>query len=338
MNHKPVSRKTQRHILLVNVCVHLLISTNAQATISQSEIEEITANWKCQWCPYEEEPRTKGEAEAGIGAVSNDSYKQGQYTGLNEKGVYFVGDASYEYKDKNTRYADVKVRDIGLDSRQLVVGGGLQGTYDVDLQYAALPSLKMDAARTPYRGEEQQTLSTGWVAGSTTVNMTELANSLRDVDIYTERKTIDVGATYYVSPSLSYDLNYQHQTKQGNKTKGLALGNTFATAWSAILAVPVDTSTEQTEIKVHYRTRQWQASLGYALSSFDNAHKRIQWDNAYSNPSSVLVGQAALEPENEMQQITFEGAYSFSADTRAMVSIATGRRMPIFSPIPSMEV
>jgi len=325
MNHKPVNRKIQGPIFLANVCVSLLISVNAEAGMSQSEVEKITAKWKCQWCPYEEVPHKKGEVEAGVGSVSNDSFKYGQYTGMNEKGAYLVGNGSYEYKDKDANYADVKVRDIGPNALQLEAKGGSQGTYDVELQYAELPSLNLDTTRTPYQGREVQTLPVGWVAGPTTGDMTELTNSLRDVDIYTERKTIDLGATYHVSPSLSFDLNYQHQKKKGNKTMGLALGNTFATAWSAILAVPVDTSTELGEIKVHYRTRQWQASLGYEFSRFDNEHESVQWENAYSNPSSTFTGQAALEPDNKMQQITFDGAYSFSADTRAMISIATGR-------------
>ncbi len=316
----PDNDKVQRYVWPSCACVLLLLFSNVQAGISQSEIEKITANWKCKWCPSEkEEPYSKGEVEAGIGSVSNNSFKHGNYTGLDEQGVYLVGNASYEYKDNDSNYVDVGVRDIGLDSRELEVNGGKQGAYDVDFQYAALPSLKADTARTPYRGVENQTLPAGWIQGATTANMTQLANSLRDVDIYTERKTIDVGGTYYASPSLSYDLSFQQQTKQGRKTMGLALLTS-----STILAVPVDTSTKQGGIKASYRARQWQASLGYNFSSFVNEHESIYWENAYSNPA-VPAGQAALEPENKMQQLTFEGAYNFSTDTRALLSVAAGQ-------------
>ncbi len=315
----PDNDKVQRYVLPSCACVLLLLFSNVQAGISQSEIEKITANWECKWCPSEKELHSKGEVEAGAGSVSNDSNKHGNYTGLDEQGAFFVGNASYEYRGKDSGYADVKGRDIGLDSRQLEAKGGKQGQYDVELRYASIPRLNSDTARTPYQGEGNQALPAGWVAGATTANMTELANSLRDVDIYTERKTLDVGATYYASPALSYELNYQHQTKQGNKTMGLALLTS-----SAILAVPVDTTTKQGGIKASYRARQWQASLGYNFSSFVNEYERIYWENAYSNPA-VSAGQAALEPENEMHQLTFEGAYNFSTDTKALLSVAAGR-------------
>jgi MtrB/PioB family decaheme-associated outer membrane protein len=51
----------------------------------------------------------------------------------------------------------------------------------------------------------------------------------------------------------------------------------------------------------------------------------VQWDNAYTTPATVTEGQAALEPGNEMQRITVDGAYHFSTDMRATASVALGR-------------
>ncbi|MDX2505912.1 MAG: MtrB/PioB family decaheme-associated outer membrane protein [Gammaproteobacteria bacterium] len=320
MSHLPLKCKRKRHVLFSSACGFLLMFSNAQADLSQSKIEKITVNWTCKWCPYEKKVFTKGSVEAGIGSVSNSSYKHGDYTGLDEKGAYFVGNGSYEFKDQDSNYVDVIVRDVGLESRQVEADVGKQGKYDVELNYASIPRLTIDTARTPYRGEGSQTLPVGWIQGATTANMTELENSLRDVDIYTERKTINVGATYYASPTLSYDLNFQQQAKQGKKTMGLAILTS-----SVILAVPVDTLTKQGGVKVNYRAQRWQGSLGYAFSIFDNTHDRVLWDNAYSTPATASVGQAALEPNNEMQQITLDGAYRFSVGTQATAAIQVGR-------------
>ena len=320
MTNKPVKQKIQFAVLLACAFGFLLMVSNAQAGMSQAEIDSITTNWKCQWCPYKDEAVKEGEVEAGLGSVSNDSFKHGKYTGLDHKGGFIVGNGNYEYRDNQSKYFDVDVRDIGLDSRQIAIEGGTQGSYALELQYSMLPSLNIDTARTPYRGESTQRLPSGWVQGATTGAMTQLASSLRDIDIYTERKTIDVGATYYSSPSLSYDLNFQQQTREGNKTMGLALLTN-----SVILAVPVETSTKQGGAKISYRARQWQGSLGFAFSIFDNAHDRILWENAYTTPATATEGQAALEPDNEMQQITLDGMYRFSTDTRAIVAVALGR-------------
>lgn len=320
MSHWPFKYMRQRSVLISSACGILLMFSNVQASVSQSKIDKITESWTCKWCPYKKEAFKKGVIEVGIGSTSNDSFKYGSYTGLDEQGVHLVGNGKYEYKDSDSNYVEIEARDIGLDSRHFEVAGGLQGKYDLELQYSMLPSLHSDTARTPYRGGVTQRLPVGWVQGANTVGMTELANSLRNVDIYTERKTIDVGATYYASPSLSYDLSFQQQTKQGRKTMGLALLTN-----SVILAVPIDTSTKQGGVKVNYRTDRWQGSLGYGFSIFNNSHDRVQWDNAYTAPATATEGQAAPEPENEMQRITLDGSYHFSIDTQATIAVALGR-------------
>ena len=318
MYQKSVNRRLRRFVALVSACVPLLMAVNSHAGVSQSEIDNITANWKCQWCPYKKEPYKKGKVEVGAGSVSNDSFKHGDYTGLDEQGAYIVGNGSYEYKSAESSYVDAEVSDLGLDSRKVEIEGGVQGKFDLELQYSMLPKLISDTARTPYSGGESQRLPAGWVQAPNTAGMTQLANSLRDIEIYTERKTLDIGATYYSSPSLSYDFNFQQQTKQGKRTMGLAL-----LANSAILAVPVDTLTKQGGVRVNYRAQHWQGGIGYTFSIFDNAHDRVVWDNAYSSPATG--GQAALEPGNKMQQIFLNGAYRFSADTRATAAVAFGQ-------------
>ena len=194
MSHWPFKYMGQRSVLISSACGILLMFSNVQAGVSQSKIDKLTENWTCKWCPYKKEAFKKGEIEAGIGSTSNDSFKYGSYTGLDEQDVHLIGNGKYEYKDSDSNYAEIEARDIGLDSRQFEVAGGLQGKYDLELQYSMLPSLHSDTARTPYRGGVNQRLPVGWVQGTNTVGMTELANSLRDVDIYSERKTIDVGA------------------------------------------------------------------------------------------------------------------------------------------------
>lgn len=316
---------TINSVLVAGIGGLLLLIPDARAGLSQSEIEAITANWKCQWCPYEKGVRKEGQVEAGVGSVSNDSFKHGKYTGLDQQGLYLVGNGRYHYEDDKSGYMNLGVRDIGLDSRQVEMEGGKQGRYDVTLEYSTLPALNIDTARTPYRGESNQSLPAGWVQGDTTGAMTQLASSLRNVDIYTDRKTIDIGATYNSTPSLSYDLHFQQQTKQGNKAAGFGIGDNFINIRSAILAVPVDTETKQGEARIHYRGKQWQGSLGYTFSVFDNAIDHVMWENAFSIPAAATQGQAALEPDNQMQQVNMDGVYHFSEDTRAMIAIALGR-------------
>ncbi|WP_455197487.1 MtrB/PioB family decaheme-associated outer membrane protein [Kaarinaea lacus] len=294
-------------------------------SMDETEMQGITANWECKWCPYEETASSAGEVNAGAGYVSNDSYKHGDYTGLNEKGAYFVGDLDYGYRGGKGSYSNVEAYDLGLDSRRIMADGGKQGQIDAEVKYSELPKLNLDTARTPYAVGANQTLPAGWVSASDTGGMTELANSLRFADISTQRKTLDLSGDYHQTKSLSYGLSFQRATKEGYRTMGLGIGRFGAGIGSAILAVPVDYVTDQGQVRVNYRKARWQASLSYEFSSFKNETDRVRWENAFTGPAGVTEGQAALEPDNTMQQFSLSGAYHFSESTQASALISMGQ-------------
>jgi MtrB/PioB family decaheme-associated outer membrane protein len=299
-----------------------LVSPVAAEQLSEAEMAQITANWECKWCPYEDSAASAGEVEPGAGYVSNDSYKQGDYTGLNEEGAYFVGNLDYGYRDNGGAYSSVEGYDLGLDSRRIMADGGIQGQIDAELKYSELPKLNLDTARTPYTAGANQTLPAGWVAAADTGGMTELENSLHYADISTQRKTLDLAADYHQTKSLSYGLSFQRATKEGYRTMGLSIGG-FAGA--AILAVPVDYVTDQGQARISFVKPRWQANFSYEFSNFKNETDSVRWQNAFSTPASAPEGQASLEPDNTMQQFTLTGAYRFGESTQASALLSMGR-------------
>jgi len=305
------------------LCALACIIPPAFAQPDNTEIEKITANWECKWCPYEDTAKSSGDVVAGAGYVSNDSYKFGDYTGLNEKGAYFVGDLNYGYRGNNGSYSDVEAYDLGLDSRSILASGGKQGMFDAEVGYSELPKLNLDTARTPYAVSNNQTLPSTWVAAPNTSGMTDLANALHYSDIYTHRNTLDIAADYHQTQSLSYGLSFQRTTKEGYKTMGLSIGG-FAGA--AILAVPVDYVTDLGQVRISYRKARWQANLSYDFSNFNNDSSSIRWQNAFSTPATSPEGQAALDPDNTMQKFTLSGAYRFSQSTQASALVSMGQQ------------
>ncbi len=118
-----------------------------------------TSGWKCKYCEYED--GYSGELDVGLGWVSEDSFKFGEYNGLNEEGGYFIGNARVLYRgQEDGRYYDLHAHDLGLDTRSLSIEGGLQGHYDVFLRYDELPHYISDSAQTPFTGA-----GPGWVNG-----------------------------------------------------------------------------------------------------------------------------------------------------------------------------
>ena len=67
----------------------LLILSLQATTAAGSDADSVdTSQWVCEYCPFEK--GLKGTLDLGLGNVSEDSYKFGEYTGLNEKGVFLI--------------------------------------------------------------------------------------------------------------------------------------------------------------------------------------------------------------------------------------------------------
>jgi MtrB/PioB family decaheme-associated outer membrane protein len=308
----------------------VVLASNTPVTAQPQNEAVDTSQWQCKWCPGDER-KVEADVKGGLGYVTNDSYKFGDYTGLNEKGVYILADADASGRYENGTYFDLNARNLGLDSRFIGVEGGKQGRAQFDISYDQLPKLNSDTARTPYTGDSVQRLPTGWVDAPTTSGMAALSSSLRNVNLSTERRRTNIGASFFQTPALSYDLSYQHETKKGKRSAGLG----FGFSQSAILAIPVDYETDIASVGINYNTQRWQASVSYQLSMFKNNNESIHWQNPFSVPATTPEGQAASEPENKMQMLSVKGSYKITDSVllAALLSYGEMRQDQQFLPI-----
>ncbi len=293
----------------------------AAATTSQVPAGVDVSTWKCGSCLFEH--GFSGEVEAGAGYVSDDSFKFGEYNGLNDEGAFAIGNATARYRGENAGYLDLRVLDLGLDTRSVGIEGGRQGRYRLFLNYDEIPHYISDSARTPYvgTGGDLLTLPANWVTAGSTAGMTELDASLRDVDLKTERKRLDLGAAFIPASNWATAVDFRHETRDGQKrTAGAFFFNT------AQLVEPVDYVTDEISVSATYTTPKWQSRLAYYGSFFDNNDKSLTWQNAY-NPivAGADAGQRALPPDNQFNQILLSSGYQLSERTRLSGDIASGR-------------
>ncbi|MFV1993783.1 MAG: MtrB/PioB family decaheme-associated outer membrane protein, partial [Acidiferrobacterales bacterium] len=273
--------------------------------LSAEEITELKKKWKCKYCPDASEEPWYLQIDTGLGYVSNDSYQFGQYNGLNKKGAFLVLNFDTQYRDGSGDYFKARGDRLGLDNRSLEMEGGRQGTYKIKLLYDQIYKYDEDTGRTPYSGGPIQSLPSGWVSAPDTSGFLTINESLRNADLYTQRKNFQLGATYNQSSRISYDLNFDRQAKEGRQSFGAAIGSNFAQARSAILAAPVDYVTDQVGLAANYKGNDFSGRLAVTNSSFRNANESLRWQNAYTEPAGpppVTEGQAATDPDNDMQQ------------------------------------
>lgn len=281
-----------------------------------------TSAWKCEYCELEQGMSTY--LEGGLGFVSQDSFKFGEYSGLHEKGAFLVGNIESRFRNpENASYWNINATDIGLDTRSLEVQGGRQGLYELSLLYNELSHHISDSARTPFlgEGENQLTLPAGWVTGGNTSAMTALAGSLTDVSLETNRKQFGVGAIYLPFRKWETSVNYRHEVKEGKrKIAGSFYFN------SAELVQPVDYTTDTIDAAAAYNGKTWQARLAYQTSIFKNANESLIWENPYTPiVAGADQGELALAPDNQFHQLLASLAISIGDASQAMIDVASGR-------------
>ena len=280
-----------------------------------------TSRWVCKYCTFEE--GLSSELELGGGYVSGDSFKFGEYTGLNKQGGFAVGNATARYRNKDGRWLDLSATDLGLDSRSFSIEGGRQGNYKLSLTYKELAHYITDTAISPFIGigTDVLTLPAGWVPGATTGTMPSLAASLHGVDLETKRRAVDFGAALTRAVHWEFAVKFRHEEKTGT----LGTGGSFVFN-SAQLALPVDYDTNQMDASATYSRPRLQVRLAYYGSIFKNNDAALTWANPYVPlAAGATAGRRALAPGNEFHQLVVSAAYEFGKRTHATADIAFGR-------------
>jgi len=92
------------------------------------------------------------ELEVGIIYVSEDSFKSGEYTGLEEEGFHgninfsIISPSAYDSDDEKKIFYEITGTNLGLSSRSIFAEYGELGKYDVYFDYDELPHFQYDDA------------------------------------------------------------------------------------------------------------------------------------------------------------------------------------------------
>ena len=112
--------------------------------------------------------RQSSQIELGIGYVDKDSFKYGEYNGLNSQGAYGIGNLDlrgggvYDSSDP-TRWR-VSGSNLGLDTRDISAEYGRQGSFRLKLDYDEIRRNRSDSYQSPYlgTGTNRLTLPANW--------------------------------------------------------------------------------------------------------------------------------------------------------------------------------
>jgi MtrB/PioB family decaheme-associated outer membrane protein len=277
--------------------------------------------------------------EFGFRYNSNDAYRFGDFTGLDDEGLFFVGNMDLwgrkRFDNDSTRYWRLKASNLGLASRSAHFEYGEQGRYGFSFDFDQMPKLQTDSARTFMAGEGDSFLQLppGWVGANTPATMPNLMSSLVDLDVDHERRRL--GAGLFLMPFENWKLTtrFDRNTKQGTKITGGLVGISGGNPRSVLIPEPIDYTTDEFDVGLEYANRKGQFQMNYHLSSFNNSDDSITWENPYTyagvwDPAAEWpngMGRKALPPDNRFDQLTFSGGYNLAASTRVTLNTAFGR-------------
>jgi len=277
------------------------------------------SEWTCESCPFEK-AETTGSVDVGLGGVSDDSQKFGDYTGLQKEGVYTALGGDARYRSDNGYYADATATNLGLDTRSISAAGGKEGSYEARFGYSEIPRHFADGARTPFLGPGNTTQ--GLPAGlpvSSTANIP--ADAFEPVDIGYKRSRIDLGGTLYTGDAWTHKLSVRRDIRDGTR---LTSGSFYSSAEQ--LVAPVDQTTDQVEISSTYRAEKWDMTFGYYGSIFHNEDASLTWANPFTPVvTGATAGQLALPPDNQFHQLLANGSYRPQSNLRISADVAVGR-------------
>ena len=242
----------------------------AQEAADEAAQESPFTGWTCRRCPDLEEGWS-GLAAFGLGWISDDSLRYGNYRGLEEKGPYIGLDGNAKYRDAEGRWVKIDARNLGIDSRQLDIKGGKEGSYEVRLSWQEIPTYRGYGAQTPFigQGSEVLTLPDNWVNARSTPEMTALQSSLQPAPMKLERKIIDAGTSIRFGGDWSIDIDVNRQEKNGTRAFGGA--GIFYNNASQILA-PVDFTTDRADVGLNWNRDRFQLSVGFMASELSLIH------------------------------------------------------------------
>ena len=263
--------------------------------------------------------------------------------------------------DDATRWK-LTATDLGLSTRNVAAEYGRQGLFRVTFSYDELRRNRSDSYATPYAGAGSNvlTLPPGWLVpvvprvNATAPNARGLSAAVTSssalvggvltaptsaqlaaagailaadlplfsrYDLHTTRSRYDAGVSYIAPREWEIAVNANRSDRTGAKPMGSVTRVTGGDI-AAILADPIDQTTDQITISIAKRTKQDFVQLGYYGSKFTNHIDSLTWTN-WANPATSMTMSSA--PSNQAHSLSLNAGHDFSRATRLVLTGAYGR-------------
>lgn len=274
-----------------------------------------------------------GSAEVGVTYVDVDhaNSRFGEYIGLEDGDVYPIVDAGGSV-ERGTAYFRFRAMDLGLDSRQLDLSAGSYGSYSLQFRHDEIPHLVSRDDRTPFDGAggARLTLPDAFVPAATTAAMGGLEESLKPLDLRTDRRQNLFQATRDFNGGWRAKLSVKREDKNGVQSLAGITAQNPGQVDASILPQPIDYRTEEFSVGMEYARDGRQFELGYLLSIFRNENASLIWDVPFLKAAPAAldypsVARIGLPSDNTYQRVSLGGGMDLPGEVRLSATAEIGQ-------------
>ena len=256
-----------------------------------------TSKWECKRCVIE----TGFNGSVGVGAAYNDTddIHFANASGTDSNGLVGHLDTDLNNKSDSGYQTTFVANKLGYDIGSARLETGRIGQYKIGIGYRGLAHYNTNNALTPYSSSgDNLYLPSNWQTGAVTSQMPTLYDDARNVELKTQRDRYLLDAVYKGS-FYQADINYQHEKRQGKRT----FSGNFLTN-SAMLAQPIDDTTDEFGAKIYFNGKGWLIGIDSSFSQYSNDHNSMIWQNAFTPTfGAVYRGQSAVAPDNKAYRV-----------------------------------
>ena len=247
---------------------------------------------------------------AGVGFVSDDSPRFGQYTGMTEQGAYGLLDIDIAHRvDATGTWLLLEGRNLGLDNRDLRFEHRRQGDWGYFLEYSQIPRIEPFTANTAVSG-----------IGTPNLGVPAVSTPGVPVELKTEREVFGLGFDVAFADKFDFKLRAQQQEKNGERI--FARGTTGGTGLFQFIPEPINSTTRMLETTFGFTDKKLQLSGGYYGTMYDNHNTALYITETGGATGLTGFTPMGLPPGNEAHQLYLAGGYSFTETARSTFKAA----------------
>lgn len=287
-----------RTLNAIQTCAVASMLLAAVASVQAAEADEVT-----------ELSRPESTISAGVGYLSDDSRRFGQYTGMDKDRAYGLVDVDIAQRfDKTGTWILLEGRNLGLDNRDLRFDLRRQGNWGMFLEYSQIPRLEPYTPTTAVTG-----------IGTPNLRIPTTATAGVPVEMKTTRDVLGLGFDVAFADKLDVQLRYQQQEKNGERL--FARGTTGSGGFQ-FAPEPINSTTRMLESTLGYTGKRLQLSGGYYGTMYDNNNAALTLTEVGAATTLAGFTPMALPPDNQAHQVFVAGGYSFTETARTTFKAA----------------